>query len=131
MDKDKKKQGQIKTSVIPGIVILTVIGAFLFVKGKPVFFIPWIFAVYLLVGLFFPPVLSPFLIILETLTKCAAWILTRIILVFVFVFFITPVGIWFRLIGRDPLDLKFPGNRDSYWKKRSTEEQIPRCDRQF
>lgn len=131
MEKYKKKQGQIKRRVIPGIVILVGIGALLLIKGKSFFFAPWILALYLLTGIFYPTVLSPFLIALDTLTKYAAWIITRIVLVFVFVIFIIPIGLWFRLIGRDRLDFKFPGNEDSYWKKRSPEEQIPRCDRQF
>lgn len=120
-----------RNRVIPGIAILAGVGALLLLQGKPWFFIPWVLALYLLSGIFYPPVLSPFLIAIQTLTNYAAWIITRIVLIFIFVFFIIPIGLWFRLIGRDRLNLKFPGNEDSYWKKRSPEEQIPRCDRQF
>lgn len=131
MVNERKKQGQIKNRVIPGIVILAGVGALLLIRGKPWFFIPWVLALYLLSGIFYPTVLSPFLIAIKALTTYAAWIITRIVLLFIFVFFIIPIGLWFRLIGRDHLDLKFPGNEDSYWKKRPPEEQIPRCDRQF
>ncbi|MBN1901957.1 hypothetical protein JW926_11600 [Candidatus Sumerlaeota bacterium] len=131
MGNEEKKQGQIKRQAIPGIVILAGIGALLFMKGKSWFFIPWVFALYLLLGLFHPPVLSPFLIAVRILMKYAAWLTTRIVLIFVYFFFIIPIGLWFRLIGRDRLNLKFPGKEDSFWKKRPPEEQIPRCDRQF
>lgn len=128
---ERKKQGQIKNQIIPGIVILAGVGTLLFMRGKSWFIIPWILALYLLAGLFYPPVIYPFLVAVQAVTKYAAWFVTRFVLLFIFVFLIIPIGLWFRVIGRDRLNLKFPGNEDSFWKKRSPEEQIPRCDKQF
>ncbi len=114
------------------LVILCTAGILLRLQGKSWFFVPWIAGAYFLLGiLVFPGLLSPVDSLVQGIARGVAWILSHAVLFFLFVFVITPLGLWFRLLGRDRLNLKFPGGSNSYWRRRSPEEQIPRCDRQF
>ena len=42
--------------------------------------------------------------------------LGRVALVLFFLFVLTPVGLILRLAGKDPLQLKRPADRESYWQ---------------
>ncbi len=44
-------------------------------------------------------------------------ILSRVLLTLFFIFFLTPMGWMLRLAGKDPLQLKRPLNRETYWQK--------------
>ena len=44
---------------------------------------------------------------------------------------LTPIGLFFRLIGRDILKRKFEPDTDSYWIKRRCKEDLNRYLRQF
>jgi hypothetical protein len=62
-----------------------------------------------------------------------AWVMgnlvSRLVLTLVFILFILPMGLFFRLIGRDRLGLR--GKTDSYWADADLPEDIERYDRQF
>lgn len=47
---------------------------------------------------------------------------TRIILFLVFVLTILPIGLLFRLFGKDLLDTKLDNSKDSYWIERDKKE---------
>jgi hypothetical protein len=47
-----------------------------------------------------------------------AWSVSTLLLVLVFFVVLTPIGVAFRLLGRDPLKRKFDRNAPSYWVKR-------------
>lgn len=53
------------------------------------------------------------------------FVVTRIILVVFFFLVITPVALWFRLIGRDALHRKFDREAKTYW----LEKEYPIADR--
>jgi hypothetical protein len=44
---------------------------------------------------------------------------------------LTPLGLVFRLLGRDPLERKFKSKRQSYWQKHRSPDSIERYFRQF
>lgn len=46
-------------------------------------------------------------------------IMNPILLGILFFFFVTPIGFIIRLLGKDPLQLKFNRDIDSYWIKRN------------
>ena len=127
-----KKQDQRRKRAILAVAILGGTGLLFFLKGKTWFYVPWTLCVYFLLGIFVhPPLLSPVDSLLQGIMKGAAWLLSHGILLCVFLFIVTPLGLWFRLRGRDRLNMKFPGKEDSFWRRRSPEEQIPRCDKQY
>lgn len=71
-------------------------------------------------GLFFPTLLVP----VERRWMAAAMVIgtfnTRVLLTVAYYALITPVGLAFRLLGRDPLD-RHPHTGDSYWTRRAPE----------
>jgi len=57
---------------------------------------------------------------------------TVVILVLVYYLVVTPVGLFFRTLRRDPLDLKFRDARDTYWiAKEPVEPTLGRYRKQF
>lgn len=53
--------------------------------------------------------------------QALGWVNTRIILSLVYFLIFTPIALFFRLIGKDPMDRSFE-KRDSYWIKRVPKE---------
>lgn len=54
-----------------------------------------------------------------------------IVMAVFFFLVITPISIFFKVIGRDPLSRKFKRHDESYWLSRSKEDQVDRYFRQF
>jgi hypothetical protein len=131
-DKTGKKQEQRRKRAIAAVLVLGAAGLLLRLEGRTWFYIPWIAGIYFLLGiLVHPAILSPVDSLVYGIMLGLAWILSHTVLLFLFLFVITPLGLWFRLRGRDRLSLKFPGDKDSFWRRRAPEEQIPKCDKQY
>jgi hypothetical protein len=131
-DKTGKMQEQRRKRAITAVLLLGAAGLIFRLEGKTWFYIPWIAGTYFLIGIFVhPAILSPVDSLVQGIMKGLAWILSHTVLLFLFVFIITPLGLWFRLRGMDRLNLKFPGDEDSFWRRRSPEDQIPKCDKQY
>ena len=60
-----------------------------------------------------------------------AWLVSNVVLVLVFFGLMTPLGLLFRLLGRDPLNRTWPGRQDSYWQKKPAADKPERYLRQF
>ncbi|MBI2416874.1 MAG: hypothetical protein HYV28_03060 [Ignavibacteriales bacterium] len=43
------------------------------------------------------------------------WLVSRILIIFIFSFLITPIGLLLRAIGKSPLDILFKDGKNSYW----------------
>ena len=54
-----------------------------------------------------------------------------VVLAIFYFLILTPLALFFRLIGRDLLGLKFKTNAKSYWEKRSGTESVERYFHQF
>ena len=59
------------------------------------------------------------------LAEVLSFIMTRVILAFVFFAIVTPIGVIKRLFGWDPLHRRAPAN-DSYWQPYSERQRNPR-----
>jgi len=63
-------------------------------------------------------------------TRAGFWlsqIIAQVVLALIFVFFLTPLGLILRALGKDPLRLKRPQNVSTYWspaKKSSPLDQM-------
>ncbi|HOQ90210.1 MAG TPA: SxtJ family membrane protein [Candidatus Hydrogenedentes bacterium] len=81
---------------------------------------PWGFlavaAVFAGLGLAAPGLLRPVLVVWIRFAEALNWLVTRILLTVVFVFLLTPMGIWSRLRGHDPLKRGFLPPDQSYWE---------------
>lgn len=51
-----------------------------------------------------------------------SWINTRLILILLFYFAFTPIGLIIKLLGKDLLDKKINRANDSYWRKKEKNE---------
>lgn len=84
---------------------------------------PWIFAagiaigiVCLVAGLARPKSLRPVFVLASALTAPIGWIMSNVLAAVFFFLVLTPLGLVFRLFGRDPLALRARG-AGSYWRK--------------
>jgi hypothetical protein len=59
------------------------------------------------------------------------WLVSQLALAVLFYGIFTPVGLWFRLRGRDPLGRRSPPKPDSYWTEKRTPEDLRRYFRQY
>jgi len=60
-----------------------------------------------------------------------AWVVSTIVLAVIFFGLLTPLGLVFRLMGRDPLDRAWPGRQDSYWQEKPVTDKPERYLRQY
>jgi hypothetical protein len=74
--------------------------------------------VMLLLGLAAPRALRPVNWSLTRLGLLIARITNPIVMAVLFYAIFTPIGVVIRLLGKDPLDLRFDPNASGYWKPR-------------
>jgi hypothetical protein len=65
------------------------------------------------------------------LTFPIGWVMSFLVLAIFYFLIITPVGLFFRLIGHDPLHRNFEPSVKSYWQKRQSPEKVDRYFHQF
>lgn len=82
--------------------------------------------VFLVPALVSPGSLRPIFIVWSAIAVRLSWVISRFILMVLFYILFTLVSIVQKIIGRDPLDRKFPGEGASYWIDRSRETYNPK-----
>ena len=82
----------------------------------------------LLIGLVQPKFLRPLYRLGMTLAFHVGQVVGRVLLVVIFLFVVTPLGLFLRLLGKDLLDLSPSKRMKSYWKAGA---DSPQFDRQF
>lgn len=110
----------------------TLFGCDLGAAAPTVSYIFWGLAV--LTGLFSivaPQANRPLYILLIIVTWPIGFILSHVIMAIVFFGVITPIGLLFRLLGRDPLHRRFEPHTPSYWVPHAPPDNIERYFRQF
>lgn len=73
-------------------------------------------------GLAVPRLLKPVYILWMTLAYYLSVVMTFVILTLFFFLIMTPAGLIMRLFGKDPMERRFPGNKESYWINSQTYE---------
>lgn len=68
-----------------------------------------------LCSLLWPRANRPLFVALMVLTFPIGLVFSHVVLAVLFFGILTPVALFFRLIGRDPLERKFDRERESYW----------------
>ncbi|MBN2326505.1 MAG: sxtJ [Candidatus Omnitrophica bacterium] len=81
--------------------------------------------VFLAPAILFPRGLRPIFIVWTAIAKRLSWVISRIVLLLIFFVLFTFVSLIQKIIRRDPLERKFPGDESSYWIDRSKEEYNP------
>jgi hypothetical protein len=84
--------------------------------ARPIAFALWTLGVLSgLLSLVWPEGNRPLFVALGVLTFPIGWVLSHVVLAVVFFGVLTPVGLLFRLFGRDPLERAFRPEMKSYW----------------
>ena len=66
-------------------------------------------------GVALPAALKPLQKAWMTLALLMGWVMSRVILVVLFFFVLTPIGLILRLAGKDLLDMKVRAKKESFW----------------
>ncbi len=111
-------------SIIISAILLTVSG-FLFWREKDAFELFLLISSFLVViGLITPVLLKPFYITWMTFGVVLGFLMTRVILTFIFYGIIFPLSLIARLCGKKFLNLKFDNTKVSYWNCRKTKRAL-------
>ncbi len=104
--------------------VFGLIGLFLLWKGREhyVSFIA-ISILLILTGLLLPTALKPIQKIWMAIALVIGFIMTRVILFFLFYFILTPIAILARLSGKESLSLKLDKKAQTYWISRKQEKR--------
>lgn len=78
---------------------------------------------FILTGMWSYPILRPIYVGWMTFAFALGWVNTRLILGIVFYLIFTPAGLAMKLLGKDPLVLRFDREATTYWVKRKPQDQ--------
>ncbi len=84
-----------------------------------------------LLGLVKPSVMRPIFVGWMVVTFPIGWVVSRLMLIVVFYGVFTPIGLLFRVMGRDLLQLKRRSERTSYWASKPSASAGRSYYRQF
>jgi len=99
-------------------------GSFADIKIIPLF----ISIIFLILGLLNSKILFPLNLLWIKFGETIGRIIAPIVMLIIYFIVITPMGLFFRLLGKDLINIKF-SQKDSYWIKR--EKNIGSMKRQF
>lgn len=92
----------------------------------------WAAAILLrLLSLVKPAWVKPVFIALSVVTWPIGWVISHVALAIVYYGVFTPIGLFFRLIGRDALNRKFDPDAETYWEPYNPDSGPARYLRQF
>lgn len=84
-----------------------------------------------LIGVARPHWLAPVFTLSMIVAFPIAWIVSHLVLALIYYGLITPLGLAFRLLGRDALDRAWPGRQDTYWRDKPAADNPERYLKQF
>ncbi len=84
-----------------------------------------------LFSLVFPRANRPLFVGLSLVTYPIGYVVSHVVMALIFFGVITPVGLLFRILGRDPLNRRFESDRESYWEPHQPPEDEGRYYKQF
>ena len=85
-------------------------------------------------GLFaaaYPKALYPLYVTLTVVFYPIGFLLSYVIMFVLYYFVIVPIGLVFKLIGKDPMNRRFEPQSSTYWIRRSPPQDVKRYFRQF
>jgi hypothetical protein len=84
-----------------------------------------------LLGIIWPQVVRPIYVAWMVLAFPIGWTVSQIILALMFYGLFTPIGLIFRLVGRDPLHRARRLELETYWSPKATPADLRRYFKQF
>jgi len=105
--------------------ILLIVAVFLVFKGKGSFqYLIIISSFFFCFGLITPIILKPLYIIWMVFAVILGWFMTRLILIILFYFILTPIGLVGKLFGHNYLGNNFNSSTKSYWNLIDSKSEI-------
>ncbi len=108
---------EVRTAGISVMTVLLVLGVVLYAFVHHSFGIyPTMFGIALVIGFlaqYIPQLLRPIYVVWMMFAAVLGWINTRLILGIIFFGMFTPIALFFKMIGKDPLARKF-SSKESY-----------------
>jgi len=95
--------------------VLAYVFPYLFGRGPDVPILWQIGVALAVVGTLLPAVVKPLYYAWMTMAVALGFVMTRVLLTIFFFLVLTPVALFFRLIGRDALHRKLDREAESYW----------------
>jgi hypothetical protein len=83
------------------------------------------------IGLLRPELVRPVFVAAMVVTFPIGWMVSQVVLAVLYYGVFMPLGLVFRLVGRDPLELKRQHGRASYWSPKPAPETVRRYFRQY
>jgi apolipoprotein N-acyltransferase len=123
---------EVRTTWIGFAVIFGTLGAILWWRERASF--PYLLGAsgfFAIFALFAPMALLPLYRLWVKFAMGMAWVNTRILLCMVFYLMITPIAVFMRVLGKDPLGRKIDKNAITYWKKREPSHDLSRYEKQY
>ena len=129
----KSEKSDLRNFGITAGIILLIISGFLFWKENESFQIFLIVGItFLLTAVSIPVVLKPVYWIWMIFAVILGWFMTRLILILLFYFIFTPIGLTLRFFGKQFLELQWDKSKESYWNFRTNEHlQNKNYEKQF
>ena len=123
---------EVRTTWIGFTVIFAVIGSILFWRERSAY--PYFYAASAFFGIFAavaPMTLLPLYRLWVKFAMALAWFNTHLLLGIVFYFVMTPIGLFMRLLGKDPMTRKIDPKAKSYWIEKKPREDANHYEKQF
>lgn len=122
---DVSKKALRKFGLMIGVILLIIGLFFQWKNNNSNFVIPLYVISFMLIvsGLLIPDKLKFIYKIWMGFAFALGWIVSRFILIILFYFVLTPIGIFAKIFNKQFLDLKFKDGKNSYWieKKKQTD----------
>ncbi|MFQ5572160.1 MAG: SxtJ family membrane protein [Rhodothermales bacterium] len=93
---------------------------------RAVYWLGGIGGTLIVLGLAAPWLLKPIYRVWMALAVVLGFVMTRVILTLVYCLIITPIGLVFRLIGKDPMQRTIDRNASSYWIEKKYIDESPK-----
>lgn len=123
---------EVRITWIGFTVIFAVIGSILLYKEKETYlYFYGASSFFAFFAAFAPMALLPLYRLWVKFATALAWFNTRLLLGMVFYFVITPIGLFMRLIGKDPMERKIDKEATTYWNDKELDDDLTRYTKQF
>ena len=120
-----------KTGISVGIVLI-LISLLLWYLGKTSFtYFSIVGGLFVILSFIAIPVLCPFHKLWMMLALVMGFVMSRVILTFLFYIILTPIGLIARIFGKKFMPLGFDKTVDTYWEKRDPVKNKIDYERQF
>jgi len=129
--KESKKDLR-KFGLTIGIALIVIAAVLIITRKHSSLYFAGVGFIIAVIGIIVPQILKPLNKVWMSLSIILGWIMTRVILIFLFYLAITPIGLLTKLLRKDFLDMNIDKAKGSYWLKRELKKFEPKdYERQF